>query len=106
MKKYGLSLTLSLAFVLGLFRMPYGYYMLSRLVFATAMAVIAYMLFKRSNATWVAAVSLVVLYNPIIPIHLGSKALWTIVNIMTITFVYRSESRLESGGGISTFKRW
>ncbi len=37
-------------------------------------------------------VLLLILYNPIIPIHFGSKLLWTVINVTTIYFAYRFRS--------------
>ena len=76
--------------------MPYGYYALSRLIFATILTITAYHLFKRQASRWVVAAALAVLYNPIIPIHLGSKELWALVNLVTILFVFHSEKSLRN----------
>ena len=68
----------------GLLPMPYGYYFLSRLVVCGCAIYYAVQFCGHSHATlvWIFGF-LAVLYNPIIPIHLGTKGLWIIVNIIT-----------------------
>ena len=36
---------------------------------------------------------LVVLYNPLVPIELGSKLLWSIINIVTVLWFWRLNRR-------------
>ena len=69
---------------IGLFPMPYGYYFLSRLVVFVCAIYFAMQLNSQSDAAlvWVFGF-FALLYNPIIPIHLGSKDLWVIVNLVT-----------------------
>jgi hypothetical protein len=51
------------------------------------------------------AVGLVFLYNPLIPVHLGSKPLWTAINVATVFYfsvleyaASRKSSETRSGG--------
>ena len=69
---------------IGLLPMPYGYYFLSRLVVFVCAIYFAMQLNSQSDTTlvWVFGF-FALLYNPIIPIHLGSKSLWVIVNLVT-----------------------
>ena len=69
---------------IGLLPMPYGYYFLSRLVVFVCSIYFAMQLNSQSDTTlvWVFGF-FALLYNPIIPIHLGSKGLWVIVNLVT-----------------------
>ena len=69
---------------IGLLPMPYGYYFLSRLVVFVCAIYFAIQLNSQNDTTlvWVFGF-FALLYNPIIPIHLGSKGLWIIVNLIT-----------------------
>ena len=69
---------------IGLFPMPYGYYFLSRLVVCICAIYYTVQLNSQSETTlvWVFGF-FAFLYNPIIPIHLGSKGLWFIANLIT-----------------------
>tara|TARA_Y100000996_G_C22426469_1_gene603722 strand:+ start:45 stop:332 length:288 start_codon:yes stop_codon:yes gene_type:complete len=69
---------------IGLFPMPYGYYFLSRLVVFVCAIYFAMQLNNQSDTTlvWVFGF-FALLYNPFIPIHLGSKGLWVVVNLVT-----------------------
>jgi hypothetical protein len=77
------------ALAIGILPMPYGYYMLSRLIVSAGALYFAFHFYKINDnfKVWVFGF-LVVLYNPIIPISLGSKELWMIVNIPTIYYFY------------------
>ena len=78
-----------IALAIGILPMPYGYYTLSRLVVSGCALYFALNSHKRNDnvKVWIFGF-LVVLYNPIIPISLGSKELWMIVNIPTIYYFY------------------
>ncbi len=60
-----------------LFHLPYAYYEFLRIVVCIAAAWIAYRcISERRNQTWPAVFVLIgILFNPIIPIHLG-RAIW------------------------------
>ena len=77
-----------LAVAVGLLPMPYGYYMLVRLFFC---GVSLFYLTRPAGVgdaeKWVLA-GLAVLYNPLVPVELGSKTLWTIVNIATVAYFH------------------
>ena len=78
-----------IALGIGFLPMPYGYYMLSRLVVSGCALYFAFNLLKTKDNTklWIFGF-IVVLYNPLIPIHLGAKELWMIINIPTIYYFY------------------
>ena len=63
-----------------------GYYMLLRLI-TSALCVYSAVKFKTEWVRWVFGV-LAVLYNPILPVHLGDKEIWSIVNIATIAYMW------------------
>ncbi len=71
--------------VVGLGDMPYGYYLLLRLVLC---GVSLYLLVGAGLALvdwqrWTLGAS-VVLYNPVLPVRLGDKGLWTVLNVLTL----------------------
>lgn len=82
-----------LVVALGLLPMPYGYYMLLRLFFC---GLSLYFLTRpagiRDGEKWVLA-GLAVLYNPLVPIELGSRALWTLVNVGSVVYFQRLSRR-------------
>jgi hypothetical protein len=69
--------------------MPYGYYMLLR-VFLSLVCV--YYLVQSgselSSGHRVALGGLAMLYNPVLPVHLGSKALWSLMNLGTVVYLW------------------
>lgn len=80
---------------IGLLPMPYGYYFLSRLVVFVCAIYFAMQLNDQSDTTWVWIFGfLALLYNPFIPIHLGSKGLWVIVNIITAIIFLNNKDRI------------
>ena len=78
---------------IGLLPLPYGYYVLLRLFLC---GVSRYFLTRprgvRDAEKWVLG-GLVVLYNPIFPIELGSKLLWSVINIATVVWFWRLHQR-------------
>jgi len=80
---------------LALLPMPYGYYMLMRLVMTAVFVYAAYLLYEQGKGMWFVLAATAVLYNPLIPIHLGDKGLWTIVNIVTLRVLYAADRALE-----------
>jgi hypothetical protein len=69
--------------------MPYGYYMLLRFVLCV---VCVYYLLQSSpvlsSGHRVALGGLAVLYNPVLPVHLASKPLWSLVNLGTVIYLW------------------
>lgn len=39
---------------------------------------------------------LAILYNPIFPVHIGVHAIWTMINLATVYFLYRLRLRIET----------
>ena len=78
---------------IGLMPMPYGYYNLVRFIVCGTAIYFAHSSFvKNENSfVWIFG-ALAILYNPILPIHLYEKEIWTVVNIITgiIFFVRRN----------------
>ncbi len=83
----------SIAVAVGLLPMPYGYYMLLRLFFC---GISLYMLSSvrrvRAVEKWV-LVGLAVLYNPLVPVELGSTLLSSILHIGTVVYFWALNRR-------------
>ena len=82
-------------------RMPYGYYMLLRV---SLYAACGYYLLqtrpKLSSGHRVAPAGLAVLCNPVLPVHLASKPLWSLVNLATVIYLWvlaRHHAKREDG---------
>ena len=77
------------ALVIGFLPMPFGYYIISRLIVSGCALYFAVKFYKQQDnfKPWIFGF-LVVLYNPIIPMPLGSKELWLLVNIPTMYYFF------------------
>ncbi len=93
LQRYLLVVLLAAVAVLSLLPMPYGFYMLSRVINAVIFGVLAYRLLALDSQAWVVAVGFLIVYNPIVPIHLGSKPLWTFVNFAALAFAFIATRR-------------
>lgn len=75
------------ALAIALTDMPYGYYMLLRVVICGSCIYLATRETRMSEAAWVWILGgCAVLYNPILRIHLG-RDLWSVVNVATIALL-------------------
>lgn len=89
-KIFILFLILSLFLLIGSIADPRdlfdGYYMLLRL-FTSGVCLYSAVKFKTEWAKWIFG-GLTVLYNPVLPIHLGDKDAWTVINLITIIYMW------------------
>ena len=67
---------------------PIGFYTFSRIVLCLCCAYAAFVLYNKANGLWLMGAGFAILYNPIIPVYLHSKGLWSIFNIATAIFLY------------------
>ena len=78
----------AIAVAIGLLPLPYGYYMLLRLFLCVlCIYFLSTVPGVRDGEKWVLA-GVAVLYNPIVPVELGSKPLWSIINIATVVWFW------------------
>lgn len=85
-----------IAVAIGLLPMPYEYYMLVRLFFCgVSLFYLTRPTGVREGEKWV-LVGLAVLYNPLVPVELGNKTLWTIVNVATVAYFQFLSKRVPS----------
>lgn len=87
---------------LGALPLPYGYYMLLRLVACGVFAWAAYITYERSEEVlpWVFGV-LAITFNPIFKIHLP-KELWAAVDICSGIFLLAVSEKLSSSEKTNT----
>lgn len=93
-----IPLTATVLVVVALARLPYGYYMLLRS--ALCAACVYCILAPRPPLSFghrFALGCLAGLYNPLFPVHLRSKGLWTLVNIATVLYLWFIDRRREAG---------
>jgi len=78
---------------IGILPMPIGYYTLSRLVVCASALYFAISFYKKKDNTnlWIFGF-IAILYNPIIPVYLYEKAIWIIVNLITIFLFYKNKN--------------
>jgi hypothetical protein len=88
----------SVAVLIGLGDMPYGYYSLLRL----GLCGFCLFLLLGSDAAriewqrWLLGAT-AVLYNPVFPIRIGDKSIWIVLNIATVALLWIVAARRSSG---------
>jgi hypothetical protein len=80
------------AVAIGLLPMPYGYYMLLRTFFSVLSVYYLTSVRARDWEKWLLA-GLAILHNPIAPVELGSKPLWSLINIATVIYFWALSRR-------------
>jgi len=91
--KNTISLVLAITALVSLLPLPYGFYFITRTIFTVGLGVISYRLYERRMQAWLVGAGFVILYNPLFPVHLGSKGLWAIVNIISIAYAFHFERK-------------
>ncbi len=77
----------SIALVIAILPMPYVYYMILRIYTTLTCCLLAYVAYiGKKLKTAIASGLLAILYNPLLPLHLG-KDIWIIVNIISMPVV-------------------
>lgn len=86
--------------ILALLPFAYSSYVLIRLVFFIAVLWCGWQIYlgdqRIKNIHFVIA-GLAILYNPLFLVHLGSKAIWLIINLCTSYFVLKISDALLAG---------
>lgn len=91
-----LVLVSTLAVLLAMLDMPWSYYRLLRVVLCLT-GVVGFVAARRAGLEpwmWFHGVA-AVLYNPVLPVELGEKALWTVLNLVTVVGGWRSLAAFE-----------
>ena len=84
--------------LIGLADLPIGYYTLVRISVCLVCALSCYWSYKRDDRVGIATVSfglLALLFNPIIPVYLQDKGVWTVVDIITVILLVIRYSTLK-----------
>lgn len=77
-----IKIILSVFFFLCLLDMPYGYYMLVRVMAMIGFSILAYYMYKEErNVEMIVFICLILLFQPIIKIPLG-RLIWNIVDVI------------------------
>lgn len=83
------ALVASVAVVIGLGHLPYGYYSLLRL---TICGFSLFLLWgdQPLKAVWQQWLTggLAVLYNPLMPVIIGDKRIWIVINVLTVAWFW------------------
>ena len=86
----------AIAVAIGVLPLPAEYYMLLRLFLCgLCLYFLAAVPRVRDGEKWVLT-ALVILYNPVFPIELGSRTLWSIVSIGTVIWLWSLTRRSGS----------
>jgi len=83
----------TLLVILGLLRLPYSFYTLLRVSLCATAAVGFLRARIIQRRLWLVGFgAMAVLYNPVLPIHLGTKAAWIVINVLTILLFWCAAS--------------
>lgn len=77
----------------------YGYYTLMKFIVTGTMIYYAYQInetLKEQDFWFWTPVGIAILFNPIIPIHLGDKGLWMIIDIVVIGFLITLITKIKN----------
>ncbi len=89
---------LFIAILIGLFPMPYGFYDSLRVAVCIALYFFFQALLpdRKAQRGWFALIiGLFILYNPVVPIRIGEKAVWMLINAATLYGLFRLRLALE-----------
>lgn len=85
--------------LIGLLPVPYGYYTLLKFAYCLVLTLLTWAALTSDGVSryWaVLSIPLILLYNPIIPVHLGSKLIWAFVNAGTVIAIWKMTRNLEA----------
>ena len=87
--------------IIGIFPMPIGYYTLLRLVVFVSALYFCFKIYENNKKVsgnselWFFGL-VALLYNPILPVYLYIKLIWTIINIFTIYLFYKYKNIIQN----------
>jgi hypothetical protein len=90
-----------LIMIIGIFPMPIGYYTLLRLVVFVSALYFCFKIYENNKKVsgnselWFFGL-VALLYNPILPVYLYIKLIWTIINIFTIYLFYKYKNIIQN----------
>lgn len=79
----------AIAIVIGVFKMPYGYYMFLRILVSVVSVIIIANRYSVDIDQWVIGFGLVlILFNPVFPVHFRSKSIWTVLDLLAAGYFF------------------
>ena len=94
-ERFYLPSVATISCVIATFNVPYDYYMLLRLLLCGGAAFyISRPPVQRREAHCALLVALIVLHNPIVPVPLGTKLTWTLIDFATAAYFWWIAARL------------
>ena len=90
-----------LIMIIGIFPMPIGYYTLLRLVVFVSALNFCFKIYENNKKVsgnselWFFGL-VTLLYNPILPVYLYIKLIWTIINVFTIYLFYKYKNIIQN----------
>lgn len=90
-----------LIMIIGIFPMPIGYYTLLRLVVFVSALYFCFKIYENNKKVsgnselWFFGL-VALLYNPILPVYLYIKLIWTIINVFTIYLFYKYKNIIQN----------
>jgi hypothetical protein len=85
-------------FLVALIPMPYGYYFGLRALFCVCLYFFFKEIYPKRNEHpywYYGVIALFILYNPLIPVHIGVHLIWAIINFVTLFFLFKFRCRLK-----------
>ena len=86
--------------VIGIFPMPIGYYTLLRIVVFVCSIFFCFKIYEHNNdigrnhELWFFVI-IALIYNPIFPVYLYVKIIWTIINLITCFLFYKYKNLIN-----------
>jgi NADH:ubiquinone oxidoreductase subunit 3 (subunit A) len=81
---------------LALLPFPYLFYILLKILFFVSIIYYAIAIYQGNFDIRISIlIVLAILYNPIIAVHLGSKLLWFVINVLTLVFMYNIKDKID-----------
>lgn len=86
--------------VIGVFPLPIGYYTLLRIIVFICSLYFCLKLFNKNKdigsnqELWFFGI-IAIIYNPIIPVYLYAKLIWTVLNVITIYIFFKYKNHIK-----------
>ena len=93
------AITAIVFLILSFLDWPYGYYTFMKFIVTGSTIYYAYYIYeqlKKQDFWFWILVGIAILFNPIVPIHLGDKDLWSLIDIVVIVFLVSLMSKLKN----------
>ena len=68
--------------------LPVWFYIFARIILCACAICAIVLMYAQNSRLWIMGAVLAILYNPIFPVYLGSKQLWSPFNVITIMYFF------------------